>query len=145
MRKGLNSLEKMLCLFTNQLYHTSFIPCLLISSISSATHCFPFFTFHFDFTANSVFSIIFFPWNSDSSHLWYLDRGLKSLARKYTLGSGIYNSGLYLPTATLNCIKDFHSQLLFLSLFPWNVSKHDGFVDAVRVVWPLPTLGMQIG
>lgn len=67
VRRGLNSLEKMPWLFTYQLYQTSCIPCLLTFSISSATHCFPFLTFHFDSTAHSVFSIIFFPWTSNSS------------------------------------------------------------------------------
>lgn len=60
-RRGQNSLEKMSCLFTHQLYQTSCILSLLTSSISSAIHCFPFFTFHFHFTGHSIFSTIFFP------------------------------------------------------------------------------------
>lgn len=60
-RGGLNLLEKLCCPVCSQISYPKLLSlCPLTSFISSADHCFPFFTSHLCFAGHTVFCMAFF-------------------------------------------------------------------------------------
>lgn len=114
-KRGLNALEKMSCLSTDQLYRTSSIPSFLTSSISSAIHWFLALPFIF-ISQGTPFSASFSS-HGDKIQVPPLGPGMRFKKPPQQKGTGILH--LRFRPISSSCSSERDKRLLFLAFVPF--------------------------